>query len=1234
VSDGPDLAARLQELERLLDADVTEQAVVLARDVLAAVHANDGEQDSEMGHALYLAAVLHRRAGQLEEARQLFAQCARHGAASRDQRAAVEGAASELQLAGLDLAAEDFAAAGGHLQTAQERGAQIEARWQPAPNVTWLRFSVAAQLAAVALHDGDADVAHARLRDALRLVGVEPAGGAGDLIAAAVRAAEILAANDSIAAGSLLLQQLAAHAAAAGNRVDAARALLRFGAICEHFGFPDEAYGAYRAGFEALGDEAGSRPDLARADIADKRGEFAAAAGHYRQAVLLRERVLPPGHLEVLRSRYNVAELARVTGDIEFAAGELQEVVDALRRSGDPEALSLRVLATRNLGNALLELRRPEAAEQAFADALALAPADDRVARAKLLFGLGNARRALHQPAGVVAELEQLAEGIGQEAGTRDPTYLWLRHALGTLLHDEDPDRAERMYQELIGALGSANLEAHASLLGATLANLAGLRLDRGDPQGAFAAFADSLPLSEAVRAEQWRVRSVLENEPPEPWLLKSPMLDLVVGALSGHDDARRLAFRAALGSKRLQAEALVRQRDLVLEGQRELQEVRDLAISQRRAAAGRGDPHRGPGQVDIADVEAALARAVPRTVLQETFSAGTVEKVAASLPADCILVEYVWCEPYETSSEGQGASGRDAPWYAAFVLPAGRPQDLAVVDLGDAGPIDQAVEALRAAIPSSGRGISARPEAPQPGVDWRTPARAAATLVWDPVAALLPTDDEDPWAIVAPDGALCALPFDALLRADGLPLVATATLTMLATGRDAARLEERANWATREAVVVAAPDFGAPGAPFSPLPGTVAEGQRVAGLLDVDPLMGPEATREMLLGVTDPEILHLATHGYYLDPDESTPAQPLLDSGVALTEANSDPAAGTLTALEALGLHLYGTDLVTLSACETGLGRPDQAEGLVGLGRSFLLAGARSVVSTLWMIDDESTATLMERFYRRLLSEMPRARALGDVKRGWFAEEPERPDLWAAFVLQGDRGQLLRYTYLLVPQEQLYEEPATVMEEKVFLANTEGRPWSMHAAPIGGGDPLRFAQINLRNLNVAQAEEAYWRGDTALRQQRWDEAENHYREALGHLPDEPRAGRALAASVYARLAITASAQGRLEDGRRHGLEALRRYEALEGYEDEIAVVLDNLGVTEYQLNQLDVARKRFERALALKRRVYPFQQHSQIDFTLNALAALDQAGPASASPPSGAGGDAEARGAKGRRDA
>jgi CHAT domain-containing protein len=165
-------------------------------------------------------------------------------------------------------------------------------------------------------------------------------------------------------------------------------------------------------------------------------------------------------------------------------------------------------------------------------------------------------------------------------------------------------------------------------------------------------------------------------------------------------------------------------------------------------------------------------------------------------------------------------------------------------------------------------------------------------------------------------------------------------------------------------------------------------------------------ATRELLLGtdLTQYAILHFATHGF-LDPTRPE------NSGLVLSTVDRDGQArnGFIGLEDIYGLRAP-VDLVVLSACQTALGKDVRGEGLLSLTRGFMYAGASSVVSSLWKVDDEATAELMKQFYTNLLQKkMPPAAALRAAQNS-IRQRPEwrSPYYWAAFTLQGEYHQVI----------------------------------------------------------------------------------------------------------------------------------------------------------------------------------------------------------------------------------
>ncbi len=393
------------------------------------------------------------------------------------------------------------------------------------------------------------------------------------------------------------------------------------------------------------------------------------------------------------------------------------------------------------------------------------------------------------------------------------------------------------------------------------------------------------------------------------------------------------------------------------------------------------------------------------------------VAVVQHQLPAKTRLVEYVRYRPFIPRVIGQ-ANRFGAPRYAAFILrPTGPPR---WIELGDAEIVDRQVSAFRAALRSPSR------------TDVRERSRALARLILDP----LDTDADGLLRlIISPDSELSVIPFGALVDAQGRYLVERCEIDALASGRDLLRLSERL--APRESpLIVADPSFQTAtagttggGRAFEPLPATAEEAAALKVLLpDARIATKAVATETLVKSVRGPRLLHIATHGFFFDPAslttasaQSDPRVPsvaspaesagrfaLLRSGLALAGANSGGAGdkndGLLTAFEAASLDLHGTQLVVLSACETGLGEVRSGDGVYGLRRALTLAGAETHVMSLWQVSDEATRDLMIGFYKKLIAHEGRVAAMRAVQLEWLRKSSRsHPFYWAAFVVTGD---------------------------------------------------------------------------------------------------------------------------------------------------------------------------------------------------------------------------------------
>jgi CHAT domain-containing protein/Tfp pilus assembly protein PilF len=471
--------------------------------------------------------------------------------------------------------------------------------------------------------------------------------------------------------------------------------------------------------------------------------------------------------------------------------------------------------------------------------------------------------------------------------------------------------------------------------------------------------------------------------------------------------------------------------------------------------------------QKEADGLEAELKRGLTRapSAANDDWAAVDVAAVRRKVPAGAALVEFVHVGVYDFQRGGLMPAH-----YFAFVLTAGEgPPRL--FDLGEAKAIDAGVEAVRKEFtdfqeklrdcetPAEALALEKAQEKQFQKVSAALHERLLAPLSKALAGVKL--------LYLAPDGVLNRLPFEALADGQGKYLVETYRCAYLSSGRDLLRAAPPPAQGT---VVFAGPDFKLPGAEraaratallggkeqvavrgggpelrsagWKALPGAAAEAGDIQKALvestygPVKTFVGGDALEEVLKALPAPRVLHLATHGFSLDkePEEAPDLDaqgagaargrlrrldnPLLRSGVVLAGANAvggKEAAGRaedgwLTAEEIALLDLHGCELVVLSACQTGLGDVRSGEGVYGLRRAFLYAGARSLVTSLFEVPDRETRALMGRFYAGLAAGRTRLEALHGAQKEMLRQRRQEggaahPFFWASFVLVGDPG-------------------------------------------------------------------------------------------------------------------------------------------------------------------------------------------------------------------------------------
>jgi CHAT domain-containing protein len=816
------------------------------------------------------------------------------------------------------------------------------------------------------------------------------------------------------------------------------------------------------------------------------QGELARAESLHLRALAIREAALEPRDPDIAASLNNLANL--YYSQAAYARAEplylrALTIREELLGEHHPDVAA----SLNNLANLHHAQGRPERAEPLHRRALAIWEAalggnDPHVAQS--LNNLAN----LYYSQGLYGRAEPLyvrALAIREAAlGREHPDVAVSLNNLASLYDAQGLyARAEPLLQRARAIREAAFSREHPSLV-PTLHNLALFHLAQHRLADTVSLFTQAFSISErrlrqeALDFSEARLTRFLEQLRADEDLLYS-----LLRAYPENEDVRRLVLSVVLLLKGRSAGELANTSRTVYRGlgpldRRLFEQLRELrgqlatlvlqharshalADYQQRldALATRGDA-----------LEAELARrsAPFRALAALPALSKIVTRVARALPTDAALVEFiVYTERPLFVKPGTSVSSLPpSQRYLALVL---LPDDhIRVLDLGAAEPIDRAASDLRDAL--------ARRDAA-----FLAPAQALYHLAFQPLLPLLGGTRR---LFLSPDGQLGLVPFAALH--DGQQFLLDAyDFTYLLSGKDL--LPRPQAGASHGAVVVLAdPDFSAPSqapsaspgdvepwarrstsveqllvtlradgakSPWTPLPGTRQEAEAIQRLFPrAQVFLGPEATKQRLLHLPTPAVLHIATHGFFLEdapaPEDDARAvghfgalgegtavrrspDPLLRSGLILAgaRARAPPGAGAaspsldsalVTALEVAGLDLWGTQLVVLSACDTGRGDVKLGQGVYGLRRAFVVAGAETVVMSLWKVRDDSTWQLMEAYYRNLMAGQGRASALREAMRALRRTRPHPHD-WAPFITLGSDAPLRGVVF----QEPPGQEPA-----------------------------------------------------------------------------------------------------------------------------------------------------------------------------------------------------------------
>lgn len=743
--------------------------------------------------------------------------------------------------------------------------------------------------------------------------------------------------------------------------------------------------------------------------LLSKRGDMVNAEEYHRQALEIFER-LAPGGLDSAFALINIGTVAMDRGDVDSAEEKYRRAL-AIFEKLQPGMTGVATTYT-NLGNVAVARHNLAMAEEYERKALALREklAPGTIDVAESLNSLGEVVHAR----GRLDEAEQLyqrAITVGEKHAPDSLDVAWPMHNLGRLSAERgDLAKADELLRRTLSirqrlAPGSIVEAETLHLLASTLAR-------KGERENALATYERAVKALENQTGKLGGaedVRSAFHAQYNDYYREYVNLL------LAGNQFDR--AFQVLERSRARAMLTMLAERDLMFGS-----DVPEAIQNERRLNATDYDAvqadltHLSPVK-DAAKIEQLLARerdlASKRALIRERIKQSSPRLAALQYP-----------QPLDVEGARNALDAGDvmisysvsADHTSIFVIrPVG--QDVPALAVHQ---VDVTEKALRNHIQEFRRLLEERSQAHRPALNAQ--ARALYDLLLKPVE---PDVSAALRLVIVPDGPLHILPFTALARGDEKFLIEWKPLRTVVSATVYAELKGLRNTPKKPGPQVVA--FGDPVYPSvanqSNARGASAELRSAAGnglkltrlpfsreeVNGIGKLYGQEgqvylagaATEERAKSATaNARYVHFAAHGFL---DERFP----LNSFLALTipeKAAAGKDNGLLQAWEILEQVRLSADLVVLSACQTGMGKEMSGEGLIGLTRAFQYAGARSIVASLWNVDDSRTAELMKSFYAQLHEGKSKDEALRAAQQAMLAtRSSSHPFYWAAFTLIGD---------------------------------------------------------------------------------------------------------------------------------------------------------------------------------------------------------------------------------------
>ena len=790
------------------------------------------------------------------------------------------------------------------------------------------------------------------------------------------------------------------------------------------------------------------------ANVLYDQGELPAARDMYEQIDRIYRRNLPRTDSIALRMTNNLANAEGRLGNCARAI-RLERSILAVADSAAMIDWTGRPSTLLSLAEDLMACGDPEAARDAIEQSIEILEANGRGAErltAKAYVTLGKIRVGAGEYATAVDAFRRASVIAAGAVSASDPLRaVPLHHSARALMRGGDAEAAEREFDQARRVLQASPLPDLETLLD-TYDVGAQVAFRRGEVQEARARARQANDYGR--RFFLGLVRGLPEREALQSASKCRVGLDLLCrSAIDAPSSAVIEAWDAVIRSRTRVLDELARRRNLSSDPDSttralltQLREARSSVANRELLLAESEPTEQGASELALLQESRDLSERLERELAlkstrfereREDDALGYTE-VAAALPEGSALIAYVRVAALWDSLPAR---------YGAFVLAGGH--DAAYIDLGAASAIEDAVTLWQ-------RDASSVPTGKLAEASYRFAAKELRRLIYDPLLPALPASGT---LYIVPDGALHLVSFAALPDDnDGYLVEGDRLIHMLACERTLARTREHeasgsllalgdVDFQNAEGRSNRGPAILASSAPsaitlqrqaikpcadgramrFDPLLGSAEEVEAASRSWhcaqsgsDSEPARGAEASEALFRrAAPDAAVIHAATHGFFFDPDCAQRSvgyvSPLALSGLALAGANQwtkalDPTNdGLLTAEEIGTLDLSRAQWAVLSACGSGRGQIAEGEGILGLERAFEIAGARTVIASLWSVSDRATVDWMSALYRARWEErQPTDEAMRAASRAALAErrrhgESTHPFYWGAFVAYGE---------------------------------------------------------------------------------------------------------------------------------------------------------------------------------------------------------------------------------------